>query len=92
MPWGRANREGNVRVTVRLHARAADLAGTRETAADVDARATCADVKRALVRLHPALEGLVRSSVLATDREYLADGSRPGDGAALHLIPPVSGG
>jgi molybdopterin converting factor small subunit len=81
-----------VRVTVRLHARAAELAGTRETAAEVGSHATCADVKIAVAALHPGLKGLVGSSVLASDTEYLADGVPVREGATLHFIPPVSGG
>ena len=79
-------------VTVRLHAQAADLAGTRESGADLAVGATCADVKRALAERHPRLERLVASSVLASDSEYLTDGAPVTDGASLHLIPPVSGG
>jgi molybdopterin converting factor small subunit len=81
-----------MRVIVRLHAQAADLAGTRESCPEVTAPSTCGDVKRALARLHPALEPLVPSCALATDAEYLADGASVDDGAVLHLVPPVSGG
>ena len=81
-----------MRVVVRLHAQAADLAGTREASAEVGKGATCADVKRALAESHPPLGRLVTSSVLASDTEYLADATPVPDGASLHLIPPVSGG
>jgi molybdopterin converting factor small subunit len=77
---------------VRFHARAADLAGVRESAAEVKGSGTCADVKRALVALHPSLDALVAHSVLASNTDYLADGVPVRDGAVLHLIPPVSGG
>lgn len=81
-----------MRVTVRLHAQAADLAGAREARPELDAAATCRDVKRALARLHPGLAPLVPSCALATDAEYLPDGAAVDDGAVLHLVPPVSGG
>jgi len=81
-----------MQVIVRLHAQAADLAGRRESRAELAEASTCGDVKRALARLHPALEALVPSCALATDREYLADGTPVEDGAVLHLVPPVSGG
>jgi len=81
-----------MQVTVQFHARAAELAGTREAVAEVAAAARCADVKRALAERFPGLAALVSSCVLATDREYLADGTAVEDGARLHLIPPVSGG
>lgn len=79
-------------VTVRFHARAADLAGTREIVADIDEPARCVDVKRALAARFPSLAGLVASSALATDREYVSDAFPVENGATLHFIPPVSGG
>jgi len=80
------------RIRVALHAQAADLAGASQAGVEVGASATGADVKEALAALHPRLQGLLASSVLATDREYLSDGAAVGDEASLHLIPPVSGG
>jgi molybdopterin converting factor small subunit len=80
------------RIAIELHAHAADLAGTRATSVDVAQEATGSDVKRALVERIPALAGLVRASALATDREYLSDGTAVAGEEKLHLIPPVSGG
>jgi hypothetical protein len=80
------------RITIELHAQAADLAGARTAGVDVGVEATCADVKRLLASGVPALAALVASSALATDREYLADHAIVGSEARLHLIPPVSGG
>ena len=60
-------------VIVKLHAQAADLAGTREAGIEIPAPATCGDVKRALATRHPDLEGLLASSVLASESEYLRD-------------------
>lgn len=80
------------RVRVELHARAADLAGAREAELDLAPEATAADLKEELARSHPALEGLLRSCAVATDREYLADGAALGGAERYHLIPPVSGG
>ena len=79
-----------MKILVKLHARAADLAGTGECAVEVADGASCADVKDALAASAPALAGLLASSVLATDSEYLHDSS-PAD-SRLHFIPPVSGG
>lgn len=81
-----------MRVTVHLHAQAVDLAGARESRPELTGPSTCGDVKQALVRQHPALESLVPRCVLASDAEYLQDGTPVSDGAVLHLIPPVSGG
>lgn len=79
-----------MKILVKLHARAADLAGTGECAVDVAEGASCADVKEALAAATPSLAGLLASSVLATDSEYLHDSSPAGP--RLHFIPPVSGG
>ena len=81
-----------MQVTVQFHAQAVDLVGARDTALQIDDDATCGDVKRALVARHPELEGLASVSALASEREYLADSAPIGDQAALHFIPPVSGG
>lgn len=80
------------RIVVELHARAAELAGARETDLGLDAGATGVDLKRELARRHPALAPLLESSAVATDREYLSDAAPLGAGARFHLIPPVSGG
>ena len=79
-------------IRVDLHANAADLAGAAQCGVEVSPTATGADVKRALAVVHPRLEGLLASSVLATDREYLSDRAEIGNESRLHLIPPVSGG
>ena len=80
-----------MKILVKLHARAAELAGTPEAQVQVAEAATCRDVKRALAASHPRLEGLLSSSALATDTEYLRDSS-PAVAPRLHFIPPVSGG
>jgi hypothetical protein len=81
------------RVTIALHAQAADLAGLTETGVEVSAAATPAELKRALAREHPRLAPLLPSSVIATEREYLADEAELDEREErLHLIPPVSGG
>ena len=79
-------------LTIRLHARAGELAGTREVRVTLAADARCGDLKRELGVQHPPLAGLVPSCALATDREFLADSAPIGDAAFLHLVPPVSGG
>jgi hypothetical protein len=80
------------RITIELHAQAADLAGSRTAGVDVGVDTTCGDVKRLLASGVPALAALVASSALATDREYRADHALVGSDARLHQLPPVSGG
>jgi len=81
-----------MRVTVTLHAQAVDLAGRTDVPLGVAAGATAGDVRRALVAAHPELERLATVSALASDQEYLADAALVEERAALHFIPPVSGG
>jgi molybdopterin converting factor small subunit len=80
------------RVTVHLHAQAADLAGTRKVVLALGAEATSADLKRALGDAHPGLSGLLGSGAVATEREYLSDAALLGPGERFHFVPPVSGG
>lgn len=80
------------RVEIRLHARAAELAGVPESAVDVAGEGSVAEIKAALAHRHPGLADLLPSSALATDDAFLADGAGIGDATRLHLIPPVSGG
>lgn len=80
------------RVTVKLHARASELAGALEASVEVPDAASCATVKSELARSHPMLAGLLASCALATDEEFLSDTAPLGDTVRLHLIPPVSGG
>ncbi len=79
-------------ITVELHARSGEIAGTGSVQVSVAQNATAADVKRALASRVPALGALLPSSALATEHEYLADGTPIGPGSAFHLVPPVSGG
>jgi molybdopterin converting factor small subunit len=79
-------------IVVEMHAQARELAGDREARIPVDATATCADLKREIAARYPGLAGLLPSSAIATDDEYLADTAGLGAAARFHLIPPVSGG
>jgi hypothetical protein len=79
-------------LTIRLHARAGELAGVAEASVAIEASASCADVKRELALRHPPIAALVRVCALATDREFLADSAPVGEATRFHLVPPVSGG
>jgi molybdopterin converting factor subunit 1 len=81
-----------MKATVRLFARLADLAGTREVELDLGEGLTAADVLPLLARHYPALAGFDASLMYAVNSEY-ADPSQPiRDGDEIALIPPVSGG
>jgi molybdopterin converting factor small subunit len=79
-------------VQVELHAQAADLAGRRRVDLELDDGATTRDVLDRLAALHPSLRDLLGISVLATDSEYLREGTSLDGTGSFHLIPPVSGG
>ena len=79
-------------VTVRLFARARDLAGADAVAVELPAGATAGNLRRALGLQHPRLAGLLERSALAVDGEF-ADDDRPLSGTSeVALLPPVSGG
>jgi molybdopterin converting factor small subunit len=79
-------------VTVRLFARARDLAGSDRVAVALPLGATVADLRRQLAEQVPALAGLLDRSCLAIGGE-LAEGGQPlPSDAEIALLPPVSGG
>lgn len=79
-------------VTVRLFARAKDLAGVDHIAVVLPAHATVADLRRALAAQAPALAALLPRSALAVEGEFADDGQALTPGAEIALLPPVSGG
>ncbi|NNE43409.1 MAG: hypothetical protein HKN12_04315 [Gemmatimonadetes bacterium] len=83
---------GTRQVSVELHARAMDLAGSRHAEVRIPDGATSAELKASLGEAYPGLREMLGVSVIATDEEYLAEGAGLGPGDRFHLIPPVSGG
>ena len=79
-------------VTVRLFARARDLAGVQTTSIELRDGASVADFRRRLVEQHPALETLLPHLLVAVDNEYAADSAAMTSGAEVAVFPPVSGG
>jgi len=79
-------------ITVRLFARLADLAGTRQLELEAGEGLTAGEAYRLLVRRHPELAGFEASLMYARNQEYVdaEEPLQPGD--ELALIPPVSGG
>jgi molybdopterin converting factor subunit 1 len=77
---------------VRLFARLADLAGSRETEVELGEGLTASGVFSQLASRYPELAGLDGIVRFAVNAEYVAPDHpvRPGDEVAL--IPPVSGG
>lgn len=79
-------------VTVRLFARARELAGTGMLAVELPTDSTLGDLRRHLAQSHPKLGPLLERSALAMDDEFADDGVTLHDGADVALLPPVSGG
>jgi len=79
-------------VTVRLFARAKDIAGAEAVSLSLPESATVADVRRRLAAEHPRLNALVARSVFAVGDEFANDDWRLSPRAELAMLPPVSGG
>ena len=79
-------------VTVRLFARARELAGFDAVIVELSEPAAVSDLRRQLAVEYPRLEPLLAHSIFAVDNEF-ADASRPlSPKAEIALLPPVSGG
>ena len=79
-------------VTVRLFARAKDLAGADVLSVVLPDGARIADLRRGLAAEHPRLATLLRRSALAVNEEFADDSSPLLPETEVALLPPVSGG
>jgi molybdopterin converting factor subunit 1 len=79
-------------VTVKLFARARDLAGTAAMSMELPAGATAADLRRRLAELYPALASLLPRCALAVDGDFAEETRALNDGEEAAVLPPVSGG
>ena len=78
--------------TVRLFARARDLAGAPAVAVELPPGATAADLRRRLAAQCPRLAPLLERSALAVDDEFAEEAQALREGSEIALLPPVSGG
>jgi molybdopterin converting factor subunit 1 len=81
-----------MQITVRLFARARDLAGVATLEVEVPPGATTADLRQQLSRCCPALTPILARSALAINEEYAQETQTLPEQAEVALIPPVSGG
>jgi molybdopterin converting factor subunit 1 len=81
-----------MKISVRLFARARDLAGTDVLALDLPEGSTVTELKKQLAVHCPTLIGLLERSALAVNDEFAGDGLILPRGAEIALLPPVSGG
>ena len=82
-------------VSVRLFARAKELAGTDRLLLAIEVnggQAVVADIRRELERVFPSLVGLAARSVFALNDDIVDDSCPVPAWAELALLPPVSGG
>ncbi|MCH7953536.1 MAG: molybdopterin converting factor subunit 1 [Chloroflexi bacterium] len=77
---------------VRLFARLAELAGTREAEVELGEGLTAAGVFDVLVQRYPSLAGFEAIVRFAVNSAYVPASHPVRDGDEVALIPPVSGG
>ena len=68
------------------------MAGVASISLELPAGATVADLRRAILCLHPEFIRLLARSRIAVNQEFADDSAIVPDGAEVALIPPVSGG
>lgn len=81
-----------MKLSVRLFARARDLAGADRVELEIADPARIADVRAALGEGHPALRPILSSLLFAIDHEYATDSQTVPASAEIACFPPVSGG
>ena len=81
-----------MKTTVKLFARARDLAGSPMLELDLPDSATAADLRAALGGLVPALQLILPSLLIAVGNDYAAPTTRVAGRTDLAVFPPVSGG
>jgi molybdopterin converting factor subunit 1 len=79
-------------VTVRLFARARDLAGAPAVTVRLSDSATAGELRRRLAEDYPPLRAIIERSALAVNDEFAADDLPLPARAEIALLPPVSGG
>ena len=81
-----------MRITVKLFARAKDLAGTGSLVLDLPEAAGVGAAKAAILALCPELQKLMSSLLIAVDGHYATDGTTLTESCEVACFPPVSGG
>ena len=81
-----------MQITVKLFARAKDLAGTGMLPLSVPEPCTVGQAKAALVSLYPNLRIVMPILLVAVDGDYAADATPLTESCELACFPPVSGG
>ena len=79
-------------VSVRLFARARDIAGQDEIELTVPSGATIADLRSALARQYPEMAPLAPNLLFAIGEDYADDTFAFDEQQEIACFPPVSGG
>lgn len=79
-------------ISIRLFARARDLAGQETIELDLPDDAVVADLKAALAQQVPALRPLLPQLFIAINEEYATETDLIPPAARIACFPPVSGG
>lgn len=79
-------------VTVRLFARARDLAGADRIEVELPAGATVATLRGAVAEKCPALMTILERCAVAVDNDFATANTALHPSAEVALLPPVSGG
>jgi molybdopterin converting factor subunit 1 len=81
-----------MKITVRLFARARDLAGLERVEFDISESACVADLKQSLAARFPQVAPLLPSLLVAVGTDYADDCTTLAPDAEVACFPPVSGG
>jgi len=81
-----------MQITVKLFARAKDLAGTDSLVLDLPASSLVRTAKTQLAERFPELQKIMPSLLIAIDGSYATDQTPLKESCELACFPPVSGG
>ena len=81
-----------MQLSVRLFARARDLAGSEIVTVELADGASVADLKSALAEQHESLASIVPHLLVAIGTDYAEDSTSLSSDADVSCFPPVSGG
>lgn len=78
--------------TVRMFARAKDLAGSDSVEIETEDELTVARLKTLLAEQYPELEPMIPHLLIAVDMNYVSDSDIITENSEIACFPPVSGG
>jgi len=81
-----------MQLSIKLYARARDLAGAPLVNIELPQEASVAQLRAAIAQQHPALAKIVPSLLVAIGTDYATDSTMLSDASVVSCFPPVSGG